>query len=152
MKKIIFVCLGNICRSPAAEYICKQILLETGLENKYEIISRATSYEESGNDIYPPMKRELINQGIKFSKHSATRINQKDYEWADYIFYMEETNKYNLDRILVDNKKIIFPIYKFTDGINRIEDPWYSDRYELVVSQIKKCVHDIIKNIENGVI
>lgn len=147
MKKIIFVCLGNICRSPAAEYICKKLLLEKGLEKSFEVISRATSYEESGNDIYPPMKSELRRQGIPYSSHCATRITKNDYDSADYIFYMEETNRINLSRIVEDNKNIIQPIYKYTPSITRIEDPWYSDRYELVVSQIQKCIKDILKEI-----
>lgn len=152
MKKIIFVCLGNICRSPAAEFIFKKIIKERGLEDKFLVISRATSYEESGNDIYPPMKKELLRNNIPFSKHSATRIDKEDYIWADYIFYMEETNKYSLDRIFIDKDNKIFPIYKFTPSITRIEDPWYSSRYELVVSQIHKCIDDILLNIENGVL
>lgn len=113
----------------------------------FEIISRATSYEESGNDIYPPMKAELRRQGIPFSSHTATRITKSDYESADFIFYMEESNKLNLSRIFEDNKNIIQPIYKYTPSITRIEDPWYSDRYELVVSQITKCITDILNEI-----
>ena len=147
MKKIIFVCIGNICRSPAAEYICKKLLKQKELDNMFEVISRATSYEESGNDIYPPMKAELRRQGISFSSHTATRITKNDYESADYIFYMEESNKLNLLRIFEDTKNIVQPIYKYTPSITRIEDPWYSDRYELVVSQITKCITDILNEI-----
>ena len=147
MRRIIFVCLGNICRSPAAEYIFKSEIKSLNLDGEFEVISRATSYEEVGNDIYPPMKRELIKNQIPLGRHSATRITQKDYDWADYIFYMEETNKRNLDYILTDTRNIIKPIYYFTPSVNRIEDPWYSDRYELVVSQIKQCINDILNNI-----
>ena len=148
MKKIIFVCLGNICRSPAAEYVFKKIIKDRGLENNFEVISRATSFEEVGNDIYPPMKQELRRQDIPFNSHRATRITQSDYDSADYIFYMEETNKRSLDYMIKDTQNKIMPIYKFTSGITRIEDPWYSDRYELVVTQITKCVNDILENIE----
>ena len=94
------------------------------------------------------MKQELRINNIPFTNHSATRISQKDYDWADYIFYMEETNKRHLDYQLFDKDHKIFPIYKFTPCITRIEDPWYSDRYELVVTQITKCVNDILENIE----
>jgi protein-tyrosine phosphatase len=113
MRRIIFVCLGNICRSPAAEYIFKSVIKSLNLEGEFEVVSRATSYEEVGNDIYPPMKRELLKNQIVLGSHSATRITQKDYDWADYIFYMEETNKRSLDYILTDTRNIIKPIYLF---------------------------------------
>ena len=137
MKKIIFVCHGNICRSPAAEYIMKN------LTNEYEIISRATSYEEIGNDIYPPMKRELMKNSIPFSRHFATKITYEDYESADYIFYMDEENRYSLERMFHNSNKIM-PIYKFTPSINEIEDPWYTGRFDVVVKRITLCVKDII--------
>lgn len=142
MKNIIFVCHGSICRSPAAEYIMKN------LTNDFDVISRATSYEEIGNDIYPPMKNELNRQGIKFDKHYAQRISTTDFEWADYIFYMDSNNEYNLKRILGESDKIM-PIYYFTPTINEIEDPWYTGNYSLVVNQLKRCIKDIIKHLSS---
>ena len=85
MKRITFVCLGNICRSPAAEYIFKHIIKQLNKENEYEVISRATSYEEVGNDIYPPMKRTLNSLGVSLNTHHATRFSKDDYENSDYI-------------------------------------------------------------------
>ena len=138
--KIIFVCHGSICRSPAAEYIFKHLC------DKHEVISRALSHEEIGNDIYPPMKRELSRRGIPFSRHYATYLTQEDCDWADYIFYMDYSNKNLLDRRWPNNKKIL-PIFAFTDSVTNIEDPWYTDNYEKVVNQITTCIKDIIKNI-----
>ena len=140
MKKIIFVCHGNICRSVAAEYIMKKYT------HDYEIISRATSNEEMGNDIYPPMKRELIKNNIPFSRHYATRISYQDFMSADYIFYMDEENHYSLLRMFGESNKIL-PIYKYSKDIKEIEDPWYTDRFELVVKQINQCIKDILNNI-----
>ena len=140
MKKIIFVCHGNICRSVAAEYIMKS------LTNDYLICSRATSLEEIGNDIYPPMKRVLSNHGIPFDRHYAKRIDYKDYQHADFIFYMDDENLYSLMRMF-PHANNIFPIYKYTPTISEIEDPWYTGRFELVYSQIKECILDILKNI-----
>ena len=77
--KIIFVCHGNICRSVAAEYVAKQM----DVNHRFDIVSRATSFEEIGNDIYPPMKQELFKQGIPFGPHHATRITKADYDSAD---------------------------------------------------------------------
>ena len=142
MKKIVFVCHGNICRSVAAEYIMKS------LTKDYEIISRATSYEEIGNDIYPPMKQVLRGHNIPFDRHYASRITNNDFLEADYIFYMDEENHYSLLRMFGDSNKIL-PIYQYTKGINEIEDPWYTGRYELVYQQIHQCVIDILGNINN---
>ena len=140
MKNIIFVCHGNICRSPAAEYIMKY------LSKNYKVCSRATSFEEIGNDIYPPMKRELSRHEIPYVRHYATRITKEDYDKADYIFYMDDENYYYLNKMFGESNKIL-PIYKFTPNINEIEDPWYSDRFDLVFNQIYQCIQNIIKNI-----
>ena len=141
--KIIFVCHGNICRSVAAEYIAKQ----TDTNHRFDIVSRATSFEEIGNDIYPPMKQELFKQGIPFGPHRATRITQGDYDSADYIFYMDDENKYYLNKIVVDTQNKVKPIYLFTPEIYEIEDPWYTRNFHKVVEQIKQCVKDIFNNI-----
>ena len=140
MKKIIFVCHGNICRSVAAEYIMKK------LSKDYLVCSRATSFEEIGNDIYPPMKKVLRDHNIPFDRHYASRINYQDYSEADYIFYMDDENKYSLIRMFGDSKKIL-PIYNYSEGIDEIEDPWYTGRYELVYQQIYTCITDILKNL-----
>ena len=142
MKKIIFICHGSICRSPAAEFIMKS------LTKDFDVISRAVSYEEIGNDIYPPMKRELTRRGIPFSFHPATRITQKDYEDADYIFYMDSSNKYYLSRMFEDVDNKIHPIFTFTPEIAEIEDPWYTDNYSKVCDQITQCCKDIINNLK----
>ena len=147
MKTIIFVCHGSICRSPAAAFIARQFLKELGRESEFDIQIRATSSEEIGNDVYPPMKRELNRRGIPLYPHHATRISRSDYDRADYIFYMDEENRWSLNRQLEDYKHILYPINKWTNGIIEIEDPWYTDRYELVVSQIIECIHDIFKYI-----
>ena len=145
MKKIIFVCHGNICRSPAAEFIAKK------LSDKYIFISRATSYEEIGNDIYPPMKRELIKNGIPFVRHYAQRISDEDFDSADYIFYMDEENKYSLEKRFPNSKKLL-PIFNFTPCIYKIEDPWYTGRFDIVIGQIKTCVIDILKALDERII
>lgn len=147
MKKIIFVCHGNICRSPAGEYICKYLVKKLGRENEFSICSRAVSYEEIGNDIYPPMKRELIKNNIPLNRHMAKRITTEDYNLADYIFYMDNSNKYYLDRMFSDERDIIKHINVFTSDIGDIEDPWYSGRYDKVIKEIIKCVTNILKNI-----
>ena len=136
---IIFICHGSICRSPAAEFILKN------LSSDYEVISRAVSYEEIGNDIYPPMKIALRKADIPFDYHSAKHITKEDCDWADYIFYMDNENFYRLNRLFPNSNKL-HPIYKWTPSINEIEDPWYTGNYDKVVRQINECVKDIIKH------
>ena len=138
--RIIFVCHGSICRSPAAEFILKS------LSDNYDVISRAVSNEEIGNDVYPPMKNALNRACIPFERHSAKRISNEDYDWADYIFYMDDENLYYLHRFFPNSEKIK-PINLYTPSIGEIEDPWYTGRYDLVVSQITQCIKDIIKSI-----
>ena len=138
--KIIFVCHGSICRSPAAEMIFKMY------SKDHEVISRALTHEEIGNDIYPPMKMELLRNNIPFSHHEATYLTDQDFEECDYLFYMNEENLYYLKRRFGQNKKIL-PIYQFTPSIDEIEDPWYTDNYSKVVKQITTCIKDILQNI-----
>ena len=148
MKTIIFVCHGNICRSVAAEWIMKNKLIKYRLDNRFKVISRATSTEEIGNDIYPPMKRALYNKEIPFFSHNARQINQQDYDDADYIFYMDSYNKRNLLYLLNDYKQIIFPITMYTTHLDIIDDPWYTGQFDEVVAQLDECIEDIIKNIK----
>ncbi len=145
MRHIIFVCHGNICRSVAAEFIAKQLLKEKN-NKQITVISRATSREEIGNDIYPPMKKALLRHGIEFSTHKAKQITQEDYEWADEIYYMDQNNLNYLSYLLDNHKKIIHPISKFTLDINEIDDPWYTGEYDIVINELIECVNSILEN------
>ena len=147
MKTIIFVCHGSICRSPAAAFIAMQYLKEINREKEFNILIRATSNEEIGNDVYPPMKRELFRRGIKMYPHAAQRIRQIDYDNADYIFCMDDENYYSLLRQLDNHKGNIYRINRWTPSIIEIEDPWYTGRYEKVCDEITDCLHDIFANI-----
>ena len=117
------------------------------MDEDFNVISRATSTEEIGNDIYPPMKRALYNKEIPFYTHHAKQISRQDYESADYIFYMDYENQYSLMRQIDDYKSILFPINKWTNSITEIEDPWYTGRYQLVCDEIEECLKDIFAKI-----
>ena len=147
MKTIIFVCHGNICRSPAAEWIMKHLLLKYKLEEDFFVISRATSLEEIGNDIYPPMKRALYNKEIPFFEHHAKRINKDEFDEADYIFYMDGTNQRYLERMFgpLPNKCQIITKYSLYPEF--IDDPWYTGDFDNVVDQIWQCCDDIITKL-----
>ena len=148
MKNIIFVCHGNICRSPAAEWIMKDLLRKYELEEYFSVISRAASREEIGNDIYPPMKRALTNRNVPLMEHHATQISQQDYDKADFIFYMDRNNLSYLNYLLNDKDKKFEIISKYTQNLHYIDDPWYSGEYEIVINEIWQCCEDIIKNIK----
>ena len=98
MTKVLFVCLGNICRSPMAEFIFKNMVNNKGLSNDFIIKSAATSYEEIGNDIYYGAKDKLIQKNIPFTKRKATRIVPEDYKYYDFIIGMEESNIRNIKK------------------------------------------------------
>ena len=144
MKTIIFICHGNICRSPAAEWIMKHLLLKYHLEEDFFIFSRATSLEEIGNDIYPPMKRALYNKEIPFFEHHAKRITLEELNKADYIFYMDELNKRYLERLFGPLPEKCQMITKYVDYPSFIDDPWYTGDFDNVVDQIENCCDAII--------
>ncbi len=148
MKKIIFVCHGSICRSPAAEFIFKDETKRRGLENEFSSTSLALSNEEIGNGIYPPMERTLIQKGITIYPHTSRRLTQEDLDECDYLFYMDNSNKRILSYLVNDKKNKCKPLFFYTPSINEIEDPWYSDRYGKVFDEIKECINDILLNIK----
>ena len=141
---IIFICHGNICRSPVGEILLKNKLIDNHIEG-INVFSRATSFEEIGNDIYPPMKRVLDSHGDHYERHYASRITREEFEAADYIFYMDSNNLSNLIRMFGNSSKYHL-ISEYDDGID-IEDPWYTDRFEYVYSRIKKCIESIYKKV-----
>ena len=100
MHKILFICHGNICRSPMAEFVMKKLVKDAGREAEFEIASAATSTEEIGNPVYPPAKRKLAEHNIGCAGKTARQITQKDYEYYDYIIAMDHNNLRNLHRML----------------------------------------------------
>ena len=120
MIKILFVCHGNICRSPMAEFVLKDMVKKAGLSHRFEIASAAVSREELGNPVYPPARRELARHGLTCDGHRARQITEKDLETYDYIYYMDSNNRRRLERM--------FPRYdRFLPFLDRdVADPWYS--------------------------
>ena len=133
MKKhrILFVCHGNICRSPMAEFILKYLVEKAGIADNFEIASAATSTEEIGNDIYPPAKRILFQKGIKFESRQALQITRKDYDYYDFIIAMDENNLRNLKRMLGEDTKNKISLMMSYAGKHRdVADPWYTSDFE----------------------
>ncbi|MCM1034854.1 MAG: low molecular weight phosphotyrosine protein phosphatase [Paludibacter sp.] len=131
MKRILFVCHGNICRSPMAEFIMKQLVVEAGLSDAFEIASAATSREEIGNDIYPPAQRKLVEKGVPFSHRAARQIMREDYAYYDAVVAMDNNNLYNLHRLLGDDTEgKISLLMQYTSETRDVADPWYTGNFE----------------------
>ena len=131
MKKIIFVCLGNICRSPMAEFVMKDIVEKAGLSHEFEIASAATSTEEIGNPVYPPARRKLAEHGIGCAGKTARQLRREDYEYYDYLIGMDGANLRNMRRICNgDPEGKISLLLDHTNRPADVADPWYTGDFE----------------------
>lgn len=146
MIKIMFVCLGNICRSPMAEFVLKDMVKKIGLEKEFLIKSSATSSEELGNDIHYGTKDKLIEKGISFEKRKATKLKKDDYDKYDYIIGMEERNIYNILRIVGEDKENkVCKLLDFSNNPRDIADPWYTGNFENTYRDIVEGLEGLLK-------
>ena len=139
MTKILFVCHGNICRSPMAEFIMKDMVERAGLGARFEIASAATSAEELGNPVYPPARRMLAAHGIGCSGKTARQMTRADYDKWDLLIGMERYNLRNMRRIVGGDPEGKMRLLMSFAGLDQdIEDPWYSGDFEGVYRQISR--------------
>lgn len=135
MIKVLFVCHGNICRSPMAEFIFKDMVACRGLSDQFYIASAATSTEEiwngQGNPVYPPARQELARHGISCEGKRAVQIQKSDYDKYDYLLGMEQRNIRNMMRILGrDPKKKVHRLLDYSNNPRDIADPWYTGNFD----------------------
>ena len=131
MTHILFVCHGNICRSPMAEFIMKALIRKAGCEKEITVDSVAATTEEIGNDMYPPAKRMLTKKGIPFSPRRARLITTEDYARADYILCMDEENLSDLARLTRgDPDKKVSLLLSWAGQRAEVADPWYTGNFE----------------------
>lgn len=150
MIKIIFVCHGNICRSPMAEFIFKDLIKKEKLEKEFFVSSAATSTEEIGNPVYPPAKRKLEQHNINCDEKRAVQLKYEDYEKYDYIIGMENINIKNILRIVKkDNESKVFRLMDFTDNKKDIDDPWYTGDFDITYNEIEEGCKALLKFITN---
>ena len=137
MTKILFVCLGNICRSPMAEYVMKQMLREAGMSAAVTVASAATSREEEGNDVYPPARRALLAHGVPCPPRASTPLTRQDYAAWDRIIGMEMRNLADMCRIFGGDPEGKLRLLLHYAGEERgIADPWYTGDFETTYRDI----------------
>ena len=150
MISILFVCHGNICRSPMAEYIMKDMVEQAGLSARFEIASAATSYEEIGNPVYPPARRELQKHGIGCAGHAARHMEKADYGHYDYLVGMDDYNIRNMRHICGgDPAGKIRKLMSFTGSDAIVDDPWYTGRFSEVYEQIVEGCGAMLKALSD---
>ena len=140
MTRVLFICHGNICRSVSAEYVMQTIVARAGRCDDFLIDSAATSTEEIGNPIYPPMEEVLRRRGIPIGQHRARQVRWEEYEDWDLIVAMDDENLYYLNRCLHgDPDHRVHTLMEYTDRPDhRIEDPWYPRMFD-------KCLDEIVE-------
>ena len=149
MKKILFVCHGNICRSPMAEFVMKDLVKKAGLASQFHIESAATSREEIGNPIYPPAKRKLKEMGVPFGDHRAVQMTRADYDRYDLLLAADSANVRNMTRIAggdPDHK-----IRRLLDDCPRprdIADPWYTGNFDVTYDDIVEGCEALLDRLE----
>ena len=131
MIKILFVCHGNICRSPMAEFVMKDLVKKAGLERQFHIGSAATSTEEIGNPVYPPARRKLAEHGIDCAGKTARQLTESDYNKYDLLLGMDRANLRNMNRICGgDFGGKMHLLMDYTDRPGDVADPWYTGDFE----------------------
>lgn len=151
MIKVLFVCHGNICRSPMGEYIFKDMVAKAGLSSQFEIASAATSREEIGNPVYPPARRKLAEHGISCDGHHARQINRQDYDKYDYLIGMEQYNIRNMMRILgSDPQHKVCRLLDFTKYPRDIDDPWYTGDFETTYREVLEGCEALMEEIRRS--
>lgn len=131
MTRILFVCHGNICRSPMAEFVMKDMVKKAGLGREFRIESAATSTEEIGNPVYPPARRKLKEHGIDCSGKTARQLRSGDYGEYDLLIGMDRANLRNMERICGgDPAGKMHLLLEFTDRPGEVSDPWYTGDFD----------------------
>ena len=153
MIKVLFICHGNICRSPMAEFVMKKMVSDANLADHFQIASAATSTEEIwngiGNPVYPPAKAELARHGISCEGKRARQVTKADYAEYDYLIGMEERNRRNMLRILgSDQEGKVSLLLDYAGSHGNIADPWYTGDFEVTYDDIMEGLDGLLKYLK----
>ena len=142
MKKILFICHGNICRSPMGEFVMKDLVKKAGRDSEFHIASAAVSREEIGNPVYPPARRELAKHGIRCDGHAAHQITRKELEEYDHIYYMDASNARYLKRLFGEDAATCRPLLD-----RDVADPWYTGDFTATWNDILEGCSAILEEL-----
>lgn len=148
MIKILFVCHGNICRSPMAEFVMKDMVKKKGVHDMFEIASAATSTEELGNPVYPPARRKLNEEGISCSGKTARQMTKDDYDYYDFIVAMDRYNLRNMARFVEnDPEGKVSLLMDYTSTPRDVADPWYTGDFEQTWKDVNMGCEGLLKRL-----
>ncbi len=151
MIKILFICHGNICRSPMAEFVMKDFVTKAGLTSEFYIASAATSREEIGNPVYPPARRKLAEHGISCSGHAARQMTRQDYDDFGFLVGMDSANLRNMHRICGgDRDGKISLLMDYTSHPGDVADPWYTGDFEATWQDISEGCRGLLKRLQEN--
>lgn len=153
MVRVLFVCHGNICRSPMAEFVMKDLVKKAGLGKDFYIESAATSDEELGNPVYPPARRKLKEHGLDCDGKSARQITASDYDRFDYIVAMDKMNLSNISYIIKsDPEHKISLLMDYTSTKMDVADPWFTGDFDVTWDDVSRGCSGLLKKIcSNGI-
>lgn len=148
MIRILFVCLGNICRSPMAEFVFKEMVKKQGKDSEFYVESAATSNETAGQPVHFGTRKKLSEIGISTEGKYARQLKQSDYDRFDYIIGMEEYNINCIKRIVGDdNENKVYRLLDFSDNPRDIADPWYTNNFDITYNDIVEGCTALLKKL-----
>lgn len=151
MMKILFVCHGNICRSPMAEFVMKDLVKQAGLEDQFQIASAATSTEEIGSPVYPPARRKLAEHGISCAGKTARQLTKADYAQYDLLIGMDRANIRSMVRICGgDPAGKIKRLLDCTSRPGDVADPWYTGDFDAAWRDVREGCQELLKSCISG--
>lgn len=149
MIKVLFVCHGNICRSPMAEFVMKDMVKKAGFAHAFEIASAATSTEETGNPVYPPARRKLAEHGISCAGKTARQLTKRDYGYYDLLIGMDSANLRNMTSICGgDAEGKIHLLLDYTDHPRSVADPWYTGDFEATWQDVTEGCAALLRTLQ----
>ena len=148
MTSILFVCHGNICRSPMAEFIFRDLCRQAGLEDRFRVASMAVSTEEIGNDIYPPAQETLRRHGIPFDRHCARRIDRASFDRYDLIVCADRSNIRAIERLFGPSSKLSLMMH-WAGEERDVSDPWYTRDFDSAFRDIYASCQGLLAHLSH---